>query len=167
MALPQSVYANLTVVPPARPSIAARRAAALSEAQAETQLKENVERVNAILDRLEARDAVLAAMIAALQKQKAGLAKRAEKIEDAVLIYMEDAGLKTLAGIRSSLRAQPAAPSLVVVNESLIPRQYMKPAKPVPPTPDKVAIKAALAKDDVSPAQWGCKLVSKISLIRK
>ena len=169
MALPLSVYSNLALFPEApRATVVERKLAAVVSASAEADLKANVERVNRVLDAIEVRDKVLAGYISSLQKQKAANAKRGEKIEDAVLLYMEDNGLKTLAGVRCSMRLQPAAAALVVLDEKLIPREFMSTPKAPPAAPDKVAIKKALGADEsLVPADWGVKLVSKLSLVRK
>jgi hypothetical protein len=169
MSLPNSAYANLTLVPDApKRSVRERKASALADASAESALKRIVERANDVLDALEAREVSLASQIKALQKRKAANAARIERIEDRALTLMQEAGLTTLAGVRCSWRSQPAAAALDIVDETLIPRSYFNTPKTPPATPDKVAIKKALAADDeLDPAAWGCKLTSKISLIRK
>jgi hypothetical protein len=163
----KSLYANLAVVQPMLKTAVARRAAAVSEASAEARLKRKVEQANTVLNELEKREAAFGAQIKELQRRKNALAGRIEKIEDRALTLMQDAGLATVAGIRCSFRAQPAAPSLVVDDQSLIPAEYLRQPKTPPPEPDKLAIKAALAKnDELDPAAWGVRLSSKISLIR-
>ena len=172
MPLPNSAYANLALVP-LRASAAANatqteRAADIArDRERESTLKRVVERANDVLNTLDARSEQLARQIKQLQIRKAANCARIEKIEDAIVAGMDNAGLKILLGVRCSMRTQPAAAALEVIDESLIPREYMRDAKRPPAQPDKVAIKTALAKlDDVSPADWGCRLTSKISLIR-
>jgi hypothetical protein len=46
---------------------------------------------------------------------------------------MQDAGLSTVAGIRCGFRTQPAAASLVVDDQSLIPAEYLRQPKTPPP----------------------------------
>jgi Gp157 protein len=168
MALPAAAYSNLALFPASPKGGAARKLAAVQANDAELTLKRNVERANTLLDRLEAREAAFAAEIKAIQKRKTANAARIAKIEDSILGYMDEAGVQTLAGVRCSMRLQPAAASLVVVDQSLIPAEYLRTPKVPPAEPDKVLIKKALAaNEDLDPAAWGCKLVSTISLIRK
>jgi hypothetical protein len=169
MPLPAAAYSNLALFPPAAPKGgAARRSAAAGRNDQEAQTKRNVERSNAVLDRLEARQAGFAAELKRIQKRKNATAARIERIEDEILTYMEDEKIELLAGIRCTMRAQAAAAALEVTDETLIPQQYMRQPPAPPRSPDKVAIKAALAKlPDMDPGDWGCKLSSKISLIRK
>jgi hypothetical protein len=168
MALPQAVYSNLALFAVPTKGVAARKLAAVSVNDEETKLKRNVERANALLDRLEAREAAFAAEIKAIQKRKTANAKRIEKIEDSILGYMDESGLQVLAGIRCSMRLQPAPASLEVFDASKIPAAYLRHPKTPPAEPDKIAIKKAFGEnEELSPADWGCRLVSKISLLRK
>lgn len=168
MALPAAAYSNLALFPAAPKGGAARKAAASGRNDQEAQLKRNVERANSVLDRLEARQSEFAAQLKRLQKRKNATAARIEKIEDTILNYMDDEGLQLLTGIRCTMRAQPAAASLEVFDEKLIPKEYFRQPPAPPSAPDKVAIKAALAaNEELAPSDWGCKLVSKISLVRR
>lgn len=170
MPLPAAAYSNIALFPATAPKGggAARRAAAARQNDQETQIKRNVERSNALLDRLEARAAAFAADIKRIQKRKNATAGRIERIEHEILTYMEDERVELLAGIRCTMRAQAAAAALEVVDETLIPKQYLRQPPAPPSAPDKVAIKAALAaSQDIEPADWGCKLTSKISLVRR
>ena len=170
MAYSHAAYSNLAVVPSALPkrSAAERRHEASAARSEETRLKEKIERANTILDRLEARAAAQAAALKDLTKRKAATLAKIERLEDEILTRMEEAGLAQLTGIRCQMRSQPAPAALEIVDESLIPRQYFNAPKTPPATPDKVAIKKALAADDaLDPKTWGCKLTSKVSLIRR
>lgn len=168
--VPASAYSNIALVPPSvsKRSTAVLRAASEQARETEARLKRKVEQANTILDRLEARAVTQAAAQRELAKRKAATLARIERIEDAILTEMHNAGLEKISGLRCTMRSQPAAASLEIVNSLLIPKQYMVPPKPAPASPDKVAIKKALAADDeLDPAAWGVKLSTTISLIRK
>lgn len=164
----KALYANLTAVPPTLKTAVARRAAARSEAQAEAHIKTKVEQANGVLDRLEERVQAVAVASKALDQKKRLLARRIERITDAILQEMQDAQLTKVDGIRCSFSARPAAAALEVVDQTKLPAEFLRQPKTPPAEPDKLAIKAALAaNDELLPGDWGCKLTSKISLIRK
>jgi hypothetical protein len=162
-----AVYSNIVPGAPLKRSAAERKAEAASQRDAEARLKRKVEQANAVLDRLEERASYQAAVIKAMTRRKAATLARIERIEDRILREMDAAGLTEVTGIRSKMRSQLAAAALEIVDESLIPRMYFNTPKAPPATPDKVAIKKALAADDdLDPRDWGCKLTSKVSLVR-
>ena len=162
-----AAYTNLQNVKPILRSAVQQRAAARSAALAESQIKAKVEQANRVLDALEAREKALAKAIKALDRQKKATAKRVEKIEDAILSWMEESQLKSVEGLRVTFRAQTAAPALVIDDVSKVPDEYLR-QPPIPAKePDKLAIKAALAaNEDLAPEAFGARLVSKVSLIR-
>jgi hypothetical protein len=171
MAFPAAVYSNLALFPTAlsKERRDSRKAAVpTGRNDEEAQLKRNIERANTVLDRLEARQSEQAAQMKRLQKRKNATCARIARIEDEILAYMDDERLTLVTGIRCTMRAQPAAASLEVIDQKLIPKEYFRQPAAPPSAPDKVAIKAALAaNEDLAPADWGCKLVSKISLVRR
>jgi hypothetical protein len=168
MPLPAAAYCNIALFPSAPKGGAARKAGAAGRNDQEAQIKRNVERANALLDKLEARQAEFAAELKRLQKRKNATAARIERIEDEILTYMDEQGVELLTGIRCTMRSQPAAAALEILDETKIPKEYFRQPPAPPNAPDKVAIKAALAKlPDMNPDDWGVKLKSKISLIRK
>jgi len=164
-----AAYSNLALLMPVSPKGAAvRKAAARKQTDAETRFKVKVDQCNRVLDALEAQDQRLAQHIKEYQQRRSAIASRIDRIHDAALEYMADAGVEKLTGIRTSLQSRLAPPSLEIVDQVLIPREYLRQPKTPPPAPDKVAIKSALAsREDVQPADWGCKLLSKITLLRK
>jgi hypothetical protein len=169
MPLPVSAYANLTLVHSNKPSTgaAARKAAAREGNAAEARLKRKVEQANRVLDALEARQERIALEIKHLQRVKAAAAARYEKIEDAVIEYMEDAQVTVLAGIRTKMRTQPTPEALDVYNLKLVPVEYLRQPKTPPKEPDKVALKKAINEAvEFDPATWGCKLTSRTTLVR-
>lgn len=170
MALPVAAYSNLALFPSAPPKGRAARKAAVATGrnEEEAQLKRNIERANTVLDRLELREKEFAAQLKRLQKRKNATGARIARIEDEILSYMDEERLTLVTGIRCTMRAQPAAASLEVIDETLIPKEYFRQPAAPPSAPDKVAIKAALAaNEDLAPGDWGCKLTSKISLVRR
>jgi hypothetical protein len=168
-----AAYANLALVKKPAPSAshrsaAQRKSAAAGGREEEARLKAKVEQANSILDWLEIRAEAQGLAMKALAKRKAATLARIARIEDAILTKMDEAGLKVVTGLRCSMRSQPAPESLEVLDESLIPREYMRDPKRPPASPDKVALKNAFAaNDELVPKDWGCKLTSKISLLRR
>jgi hypothetical protein len=163
-----AAFSNLTLVHPPLKGAAERKAAAAEELKAEVRLKRKIDQTSKVLDSLDVRDKAIASAIKQLQRRRADNAARIERIEDAALTLMSEAGLSSVTGFHSSFRAQPAASALEVIDQSKIPAEYLRQPKTPPPEPDKVAIKKALgANDELDPAAWGCKLTSKISLVRR
>ena len=150
----KALYANLTAVPPTLKTAVARRAAARSEAQAEAHIKTKVEQANGVLDRLEERVKAVAVASKALDQKKRLLARRIERITDAILQEMQDAQLTKVDGIRCSFGAASAA-ALEVVDQTKLPAEFLRQPKTPPAEPDKLAIKAALAaNDELLPGDW-------------
>ena len=165
MPLPVTAYSNLSLVRPTPKRTAATvKASANAERNAEDRLRRKIEQANRVLDRLAAREKLLAGRIKTLQGRRAVNYRRTERIEDRILTEMIEAGLKSCSGLRCSMTARPAPAALVVDDESLIPSEY-KPEKTVVSV-DKMAIKAALARDGELVIE-GCHLEQKVSLIRK
>jgi hypothetical protein len=176
-----AAYANLAILPPPRPirqSSAELKRAAIAEHERELRFKRKVDQTNRVLDRHEARIEKFSLQIAALQKRKTFQQARAARIEDRALTEMETLGAKKLAGIRHELEARPSGnPAVVVDNESLIPAKYMRQPPTPPKAPDKVAIKAVLARgyapdateQEIAEAQiiQGVHLAQTVSLLRK
>lgn len=171
MPIPVAAYSNVGLfavpAPALKVSGAERKAAAKVERSAEAEVKFQVDRADAILDRLEARAAVFARYVKAYQKRRTAALARYEKIEDEIIAIMEENNVCVLAGVRCSMRLQPAPEALEVLDEALVPNEFMRPSKTTYSV-DKVAVKNALAaNDELDPRAWGVKLTSKISLIRK
>jgi hypothetical protein len=175
-----AAYSNLAFVPAPRPirqSVTELKLAAQAEHDRELRFKRKVDQTNSILDRHEARIAQYSLEIAALQKRKAFLQARSERIEDRALTEMENLGAKKLAGIRHELEARPSGNQAVVIdNESLIPPKYMRQPPTPPKAPDKVAIKTVLSRSyapdateqEIAEGQsiQGVHLAQKVSLVR-
>ena len=169
MALPETVYCNLALVHSAqRKGAAARKAAVPGETHAEKRLKSKVDQCNRVLDALDALNQHLAIEIRDCQRRRSEIAARIERIEDTALASMAAAGFDRLTGNRTSLEVRLAPASLEIMDETRVPGEYLREPKTPPPAPDKIAIKQALAaREDVHPADWGCRLQSKVLLIRK
>lgn len=153
---------RLYAVPPVKRSAAALRAAADRERAREKRAKNKVDQVNRVLDLLDARTAAVAREIARLQKRKAALVARFERIESRTIQELEAAGVQHVDGLRSTLTARPAAASVDILDESLIPEHLCKTETTVKPL--KALIKAELARGVDVP---GVRLLQTISLIRK
>lgn len=123
--------------------------------------KQAIDRANGILDALEARRAIYKAQTAALKKRDELAAARIDHIEDAILTWMEQAKLTAAAGFHVTFTARPAPAALDVLDESLIPDDYIR--EKTVTAPDKVAIKRALAAGEEIA---GVRLTQKISLVR-
>jgi hypothetical protein len=170
--VPPRLYTNVVALrvgePPERKAAHELHAEASAERAAELRLKRKLDQADVLLNRLEELDATLAAEIASLERTRKHKAARRGRIEERALEEMEAAGLGQALGIRSTWRAQQAGVAALVVNdEQKVPRQFMKTPKPGKSIPDKLAIKNALdANRELDPADWGCALGVKTSLIR-
>ena len=169
MALPETVYCNLAPVHATpQKGAAARKAAVPRAVDAEKRLKTKVDQCNRVLDALDSMDERLAMQIRDCQRRRSAIAAHIERIEDTALAYMAASGLDRLTGNRTSLEVRLAPASLEILDPTLVPSEYLRQPKTPPPAPDKIAIKQALAvREDVHPADWGCKLQSKVLLTRK
>lgn len=160
MALPNRAYA----VTPLRQDVMKRsrseQAAALR--QEELRVKSKIDQTNRVLDALDARTASLARQIAILQKRKKCACERIERIEAQALRELERIGRKKVEGFHGSLEMRPAPTSVKIVDESLIPDEYLKIEEIR--TPIKALIKAALERH--LPV-LGARLAQNTSLIRK
>lgn len=163
----RALYTNVVELQDHAKGAVARKAAAVAEAQTEARLKRKVDQANRVLDALEAREQAIANAIKELNEQRKETSARIARIEDGVIALMDEARVQNVSGNRRSFRLQQSPEALEVVDESMIPREYMRTPKTPPATPDKVAIKKALAADEtIAPSMWGCKLTSKTSLVR-
>lgn len=165
MPIPASAYANLALVPPrpaAKTTTHARQLEAVAERDRELHLKRKIDQANDILDRLEARGVAQGIQLKALQRRKAATLARIERIEDRILGDMLDARLDNLNGLQCSMSLRQNAASLMIDDEALIPEEYVRSV--VTTSPDKLAIKAAIADNIAVP---GCHLEQSVSLIRK
>lgn len=150
------------VVPFPRPTGLLRKRQAARDRVSELETLRVVDRAADVLDRLEERASTISKRIAQLQRTKKLAEERAERIEERILAEMSDRGLKEVHGLRRGFIAKANPAKLVVENESLIPREYIR-VKTIR-EPMKDAIKAALAQgDDIA----GVHLVQGVSLQRK
>jgi hypothetical protein len=143
-----------------------RTAAAAAGHEQESQLKRIIDRVDVLLDRLDAQEAALAAEIKRLEARKDHIGRRRDRIEARVLKAMSAHRMGRALGNIADWTAKPNAESLMVDDERAIPSEWMRQPKPGKAQPDKVAIKVALAADpDLVIA--GCHLEQSVSLQRK
>jgi hypothetical protein len=165
MALPANLYAIPELPAPKRKlNVVEKREEVKLSHDREMELKQNIERCDRVLTKLEERRARRTAFIRALQKRNAADDARIAKIEDRTLTWMTANRIDKACGLRTTFTAKPNPASLVVDNESLIPAEYLN--EKVVTTPDKVAIKTALAKGVEFP-EGAVHLEQGVSLIRK
>lgn len=163
MALPASLYAIPEVTRPKRKlSSVQRHSEAKAELAHELELKRNVDQVDRVLTKLEARRAARTALIRSLQKRNAADDARIAKIEDRTLVWMAEERHEKVSGIRITLTARPAPPAVEVLDESQVPQEYWR--EKLVSSIDKIAVKTDLTKGIEIP---GVGLTQKISLIRK
>lgn len=80
-----------------------------------------------------------------LANRKTALTSRAMRKREVVLNYMADLGLPKIKTPDMTISRRPVPPSVVIVDESLLPKEFVR----TKTEPDKLAIKAALASGTV------------------
>ena len=110
---------------------------------------------------LEATAAAIKEAEAQMAARRKALENRAAGLRRYVLENMQFAGIQKIECpyFKLSIRENPAA--VDIYEPGLIPAQYMKQPEPPPPSPDKTAIKAAIAAGAEVP---GAKLTRGIRL---
>jgi Siphovirus Gp157 len=122
-----------------------------------------VDSIAGYLAHCEAQQEFAAQEIKRLQERKSSWARKQERLEDYIIRVMELAGKPKLEGRTSTLSVRPCPPSVEVVDQSLVPPEYIRTV--VTESVDKTAAKAALkAGENIA----GLKLVTdKRSVVRK
>jgi hypothetical protein len=83
-----------------------------------------------------------------LTNRKVALLDRARRKRAIALHYMADLGMKSIVGPDLTISRRPVPPSVVIVDETALPKELMR----VKYEPDKTAIKAALKTGTVAGA---------------
>jgi restriction endonuclease S subunit len=121
-------------------------------------LKEKQLAVVAWLKNNDANITLLDGAIKELQARKKAMQSRYESLKDYLLFNMKAHGVSEISAndmtFTAKIKLNP--PSVIVEDESLIPKDYMTTPVPPPPAPDKQMIKAAFNAGIEIP---GCKLV--------
>lgn len=131
---------------PFRLSAPERRREAERERAAEQKRKRDIDRAADLLDRLDARMNALSLSIAKLQRVKARMDARRERIEDRILGLMIEGRFARLDGYHRSFTTRSAPAALVVDDESKLPPEYFR--EKLVRACDKNAIKAALQRGE-------------------
>jgi hypothetical protein len=125
-----------------------------------------VDRVASVLAMFEHLAQAAGAEAKRLEKRAEYFSRQAARLTDYVLAVLEASQLKKLEGETSTLARRLSPPAVLIDDENLIPREFMRhaPQPPPPPAvPDKVRIAGALkAKRDVP----GARLVQRARLVR-
>jgi hypothetical protein len=108
-----------------------------------------------ILHTEEAEQAI-EVQIARLRSRKERISAARERMQDSVLEVMEVMEMKSLQGELYSLVAAKNPSSVEIVDDMLIPPEFLQPPSPSPLRPDKSAIKKALKSGQEVP---GARLV--------
>ena len=109
-----------------------------------------VEKQRAVVAWLKNNDAhinMLDNAIKELTARKKGMQTRHDSLKDYLLVNMQNNGITEInaENFVFSAKIQNNPPSVVIEDESLIPKDYMRISLPPPPAPDKVSIKSAIA----------------------
>jgi len=168
--LPVNLYANVVTLPSvaSRPTALARKLAGDINRDTERKQKQLVDRLAIALDRIEEAQERLKIRANALTKRANRFGERAELLERLIVLEMQEADVTQLAGNARTLKTQLAPFALEVVDEKLIPADYMRAPKPGKPAPSKDALKQAfLADEKLDPELYGCKLTRRTLLVRQ
>jgi hypothetical protein len=118
-----------------------------------------------VLAAFEAGELAAAAEMKRLAARKDRLARQRERLEGYVIGVLAGAGVKKFDGLTSTLTARANPVSVMIEGSAVLPAEFLRQPKPVPPepAPDKVAIKAALGRGEFVP---GCRLAQTMRLVR-
>jgi Siphovirus Gp157 len=118
-----------------------------------------------VLAAFEAAEMAAAAEMKRLAARKDRLVRQRERLEGYVIGVLTAAGVKKFDGFTSTLTAQANPASVVIEVAAMLPAEFLRQPKPMPPdpAPDKVAIKAALGRGEFVP---GCRLAQTVRLVR-
>jgi hypothetical protein len=134
------------VVAPVRQTPAPKRihkVAARIERSAEIDVKAQIDRVVAVLDKLEARAAAYKKQAAALKRRQALTEARQQRIEEWVLDRMGKANVVLAPGFKRTLKANLCPQSVEIVSEDDIPAMFRR--EKTTTAPDKVFISRTLS----------------------
>ena len=133
------------------------------EKLAELTQKKAIDRANALLNRLQARQETYDAEIARLQRCKRHACERVERIEGRIIHELEASGLTRVDGFHTALLTVPSPAAVDVFDPPSLPAEFWRQPKPPAKQPDKPAIKAAIEAKRKVP---GARLVQGVSLRR-
>jgi hypothetical protein len=158
--IPIHKYANVPAYTPvAKPAPAP---APKAEREREQRQARKIDQANDVLNALNALSARISVRIRELQRRKAAVEARYERIEDRIISEMQDNGYEKCHGVRIEFALRNAPAALKVTDESLIPDDFKRESLIV--SVDKTAVKKAL----VNGAEIdGCELTQKVTLVRK
>jgi hypothetical protein len=127
--------------------------------------REKIDRTASVLAALEAAELAAAAEMKRLATRKDRMVRQRERLENYVIGVLATAGVRKFDGFTSTLTARANPASVVIEAATLLPVEFLRLPKPVPPdpAPDKVAIKAALGRGEFVP---GCRLAQTMRLVR-
>jgi len=127
--------------------------------------REKIDRTASVLAAFEAGELAAAAEMKRLATRKDRLARQRERLEGYVIGVLAAAGVKKFDGFTSTLTARANPVSVVIDVAAVLPAEFLRLPKPVPPdpAPDKIAIKAALGRGEFVP---GCRLAQTMRLVR-
>lgn len=122
-----------------------------------------VDRITSYISHLESQQAAAAAEVKRLQDRKRSLERAQERIERSVERVMTTWGMTKLEGRLSSLSLKKCPPSVEVLDQKLVPQEYLRTT--VTESVDKTAAKVDLAAGREIP---GLKLVTgKHTVVRR
>jgi len=164
MSLKPALHPKLYAVPPSdngAPLKKRGRAEIRAARNAEARVKDAIDRAANVLDRLEARAEEFARQMALLEQRKRAALQRAERIKEEIIERMDAANVSFAPGVERHFKCSPNPVSVKVLDEKLIPAEFMRTPKAPAAAPDKRAIAAAL---EAGKPVAGCQLVQNISL---
>jgi hypothetical protein len=125
--------------------------------------RDKIDRTCGVLAAFEAAAEAAQHEIDRLDKRKAHFVRQHGRLEAYALAALQLTNQKTLEGHTSKLSARLNPPSVIIDDSSRIPAEFMRTPTPPPPTPDKMAIKKALAANIPVPS---CRIVRTYRLER-
>ena len=99
-----------------------------------------------VIKSMRQRADVVDAEIKRLTKLKKHYEQRADALEESTLALLQASGIHTIEGDLMVVKVRQNPPCVEVFDTDQVPAEYLRPAPPPPPAPDKAAIKDALKR---------------------